>query len=99
MAKIIKLRGPVREFTVAVGACSRRGGGLTDNFFLGWGLFEGGFFEGDFFEGGGVIRGFTVYHFKGRKLQGKKASQIEKFLESTLRKKRNRTLAKQTFAF
>ena len=28
MAKIIQLRGPIREFTVAVGAYSRGGGGL-----------------------------------------------------------------------
>ena len=27
MAKIIQLRGPIREFTVAVGAYSRGGGG------------------------------------------------------------------------
>ena len=29
MVKIIKLRGPIREFTVAVGAHSRGGGLLT----------------------------------------------------------------------
>ena len=53
MAKIIKLRGPIRKFTVAVGAYSR--GSLLKIFsfrvgaYSSWGGFEGG-----------PIRGFTA---------------------------------------
>ena len=53
MAKIFKLRGPIREFTVAVGAYSR-GGGLLIICSSRVGCIRGGFFEG------GAIRGFTV---------------------------------------
>ena len=52
MAKIIKLRGPIREFTVSVGAYSR-GGGLLIICSSGLGAYsKGGFFEG----GGGNSR-------------------------------------------
>ena len=45
MAKIIKLRGPIREFKVAVGPYSRRGL-LTICSSMRGGLFEGGLFRG-----------------------------------------------------
>ena len=52
MAKIIQLRGPIREFTVAVGAYSKGGGGFLTiccsrvrAYSRGGGLFRGGQFE------------------------------------------------------
>ena len=54
MAKISKLRGPIRDFTVAVGAYSR-GGGLLTIFISRMGAYSGG----GLFRGG-TIRGFTV---------------------------------------
>ena len=56
MAKIIKLRGPIREFTEAVGAYLR-GGLLTICCFKVGAYWR----EGSFFEGGGAIQGFTVF--------------------------------------
>ena len=47
MAKLIRLRGPIREFTVAVGAYSR-GGLLTI-----CSSSVGAYSRGSFFEGGG----------------------------------------------
>ena len=55
MAKLITLRGPIREFTVAMGAYSR-GGAYLQFVGLGWGLIRGG----GLFRDGGPIRGFTV---------------------------------------
>ena len=56
MAKLIKLRGPIREFTVAVGAYSRGGALLTICSSSVGAYSRGSFFEG----GGGSIRGFTA---------------------------------------
>ena len=53
MANIIKLRGPIREFTVAVGAYSR--GGLLKI----CSSRVGGYSIGGLFQGG-AIQGFTV---------------------------------------
>ena len=51
MAKIIKLRGPIREFMVAVWAYSRGGGGLLTICSSRVGAYSrGGFFEGGQFE-------------------------------------------------
>ena len=44
MAKIIKLRGPIREFTVVVGAYSR-GKAYLQFVVLGWGLIRVGAFS------------------------------------------------------
>ena len=52
MAKIIKLRGPIRELTVAVGAYSVGGGACSPR--------VGAYSRGGFFRGGEAIRGFTV---------------------------------------
>ena len=63
MTKIIMLRGPIREFTVAVWAYLRGGGLLiicssrVGAYSRGWGLIRGG---GGFFEGG-PFRGFTLF--------------------------------------
>ena len=57
MAKIIKLRGQIREFTLAVVAYSRGGG-----FLIICSSREGAFSRGGFFEGG-PIRGFAVLPF------------------------------------
>ena len=54
MAKIIKLRGPIGQFKVAVGAYSRGGGSLTIC------CSRVGAYSGGFFERGWAIRGFTV---------------------------------------
>ena len=63
MANINKLRGPIREFTVAVGAYSREGGLLTICSSR-VGIIRGGLFQGG---GGGSIGGFMVciyaYHY------------------------------------
>ena len=56
MAKIIKLRGPIREFKVAVGPYSRRGL-LTICSSRRGAYSRGAFSRGG---GGGAIRGFTV---------------------------------------
>ena len=55
MTKIIKLRGPIREFALAVGAYYRGGGLLTICSFR-----FVAYSRGAFSRGGGAIRGFTV---------------------------------------
>ena len=60
MAKIIQLRGTLREFTVAVGAYSREGGLLTICCSRVGAYSRGGFFEGGFLRGGGAQNYFTL---------------------------------------